>query len=164
MGEAVLRAFPLILSPVPLPVAQLAARLAFARIISRHPRFVERLGEYAGRTYCIAPDDLPFEFRVTPRLGLVRADRRARGSGGDVRITGALVPLLALAEGRLDGDAEFFGRQIAIEGDMEAMLALRNALESDAIDFVSDLAPGGPLRLPVETVLGAIRSFALARR
>jgi predicted lipid carrier protein YhbT len=72
------------------------------------------------------------------------------------------VLLLALAEGRVDGDAEFFGRQISIDGDMEAVLALRNAIENSAIDFTKDLAPSrGPLRRPVEAVLGKVRSLLL---
>jgi predicted lipid carrier protein YhbT len=78
-------------------------------------------------------------------------------------VSGPLVLLLALAEGRADGDAEFFGRQIVVEGDMEAALALRNALENEAIDFARDLAPGGLARGPVEAGLARLRTYLMAR-
>lgn len=154
-----------ILKPIPVPLAQLVAQLAFARVLARHPRIFERLGEYADRTYCFAPADIPFEFAVRLRSGTVRADRPGRILHTDLRISGPMVLLLALAEGRVDGDAEFFGRQISIDGDMEAVLALRNALDNDAIDFAKDLAPArGPLRGPVEQALDRVRTFLLARK
>lgn len=156
-------AVPAILKPIPVPMVQLVAQSAFARVLARHPRIYDRLGQYADRTYCFAPTDLPFEFAVCPRSGKVRTGRPGRLWRTDVRIAGPLVLLLALAEGRVDGDAEFFGRQLSIDGDMEAVLALRNALENDAVDFARDLAPtGGPLRSPVETMLGRVRSVLLA--
>ncbi len=155
---------PRILQPMPAPVAELAGRLAFARVLARHPKLLDRLGEYGAKTFCFAPSDLPFEFAVTPRSAKVRAARRGRILRYDAKISGPVVLLLALAEGRLDGDAEFFGRQIAIDGDMEAVLALRNAVENDVVDFARDLAPAhGPLRTPVERVLGHVRSRLLAR-
>jgi predicted lipid carrier protein YhbT len=77
-------------------------------------------------------------------------------------VAAPLFILLALAEGRLDGDAEFFGRQLAIEGDMEAVLALRNAMENETVDFVADLAPSNRLLGgPVSLVLGRVREAAL---
>ena len=82
-----------------------------------------------------------------------------------MKIAGPIVLLLALAEGRADGDAEFFGRQLTIEGDMEAVLALRNALEDCRIDFAEDLAPArGPLRQPVSAGLGKLRELVLPRK
>ena len=155
---------PKMLKPIPVPVAELAGQLAFARIIDRHPGLLDRLGEFGGKTYCFAPIDLPFEFAVTPRLARVRAAHRGRILRYDAKISGPVVLLLALAEGRLDGDAEFFGRQISIDGDMEAVLALRNAVENEAVDFVRDFAPPhGPLQGPVHRVLDRLRTHLLAR-
>lgn len=153
-----------LLEPMPLGASERAAQLALARVLRRHPDLFERLGEHAGKTIVFAPADLPFEFAVNPRHGTVRAARRGRILRSDARISGPLVLLLALAEGRVDGDAEFFGRQISIDGDMEAVLALRNALENAAIDFTRDLAPArGPLRRPVEAALGRLRTLLLER-
>lgn len=157
-------AVPRLLRPIPVPVAELAGQLAFARILERHPKLLDRLGEYGAKTYCFAPTDIPFEFAVTPRLVRVKAALKGRILRYDARIAGPVVLLLALAEGRLDGDAEFFGRQISIDGDMEAVLALRNAVENDAVDFARDLAPAtGPLRGTVEGALGRMRTYLLSR-
>ncbi|WP_395008901.1 ubiquinone anaerobic biosynthesis accessory factor UbiT [Devosia sp.] len=151
-----------LLRPVPLALGERVAQQALASVLRRHPDLFERLGEHAGKTIVFAASDLPFEFAVNPRHGTVRAARPGGIARSDARIAGPLVLLLALAEGRLDGDAEFFGRQISIDGDMEAVLALRNAVENSAIDFTKDLAPArGPLRRPVEAVLGKVRSLLL---
>jgi predicted lipid carrier protein YhbT len=131
--------------------------------LKRHPRLLSRLGEHAARTYAFAPTDVPFEFTVVPRLGAVTARRRGNRQHWDVQISGPLVVLLALAEGRIDGDAQFFGRQITIEGDMEAALALRNAVENEDIDLTRDLAPDGVVRGPVEAALARLRNWLLNR-
>lgn len=155
---------PNMLKPIPVPVVRQVGQLAFDRVIDRHPTLLDRLGEFGGKTYCFAPVDLPFEFAVTPRLARVRAAHRGRILRYDAKISGPVILLLALAEGRLDGDAEFFGRQIAIDGDMEAVLALRNAVENDAVDFVLDLTPArGPLQGPMQRALGSLRTHLLAR-
>lgn len=157
-------AVPRLLKPIPVPLAELVGHLAFARVINRHPALLDRLGEFGRKTYCFAPLDLPFEFAVTPSSARVRAAQRGRIVRYDAKISGPVVLLLALAEGRIDGDAEFFGRQISIDGDMEAVLALRNAVENDTVDFVRDLAPAqGVLRGPVEKVLDRVRTHLLAR-
>jgi O2-independent ubiquinone biosynthesis accessory factor UbiT len=157
-------AIPKLLKPIPVPLAERAGQLAFTRVLDRHPALLDRLGEFANKTYCFAPIDLPFEFAVTPRSAKVRAAHRGRILRYDTRISGPVVLLLALAEGRLDGDAEFFARQLSIDGDMEAVLALRNAIENDTVDFVRDFAPArGPLRGPIEKTLDHVRSRLLAR-
>ena len=61
-----------------------------------------------------------------------------------------------MAEGRLDGAALFFSRTLSIEGDMEATLALRNALDDARLDF-------GTLLLGCLGPLG-IRAAAFLRR
>jgi predicted lipid carrier protein YhbT len=152
-----------LLSVVPTALPALVGRRAFARVIGRHPGLIARLGEHAGQTYAFAPAELPFEFFVVPRRGTVVARRRGTPHRWAVKVSGPLVLLLALAEGRADGDAEFFGRQIVVEGDMEAALALRNALENEAIDFARDLAPGGLARGPVEAGLARLRTYLMAR-
>lgn len=156
-------AVPLLLNVVPVTLPEMVGRLACARILKRHPKLLGRLGEHAARTYAFAPTDIPFEFAVVPQVGAVTARRRGNRHHWDVQVSGPLVVLLALAEGRIDGDAEFFGRQIVIEGDMESALALRNALENEAIDFARDLAPDGIVRGPVEAGLARLRTWLLNR-
>lgn len=157
-------AIPRILGFAPVALAERIGQLAFARMIGRHRRLLDRLGDHAGSVFAFAPSDIPFEFAVIPREGTVKAARPGRQLDFDVKLSGPVVLLLALAEGRVDGDAEFFGRQIAVEGDMEAMLALRNALENEAIDFTRDLAPKGRLAgRPVELGLAKLRTWLMAR-
>jgi predicted lipid carrier protein YhbT len=152
-------------TPLPLPLVQRIAQTGLDHVLERHPELFDRLGSFAERPIAICPTDMPFEFTLALARRTVRASRRGTGSRGyTTRISGPLVMLLALAEGRLDGDAEFFGRKITIEGDMETALALRNAAESVSLDFVRDLLPqwrlaGGPARL----LLGAMRRSLLAR-
>ena len=54
--------------------------------------------------------------------------------------------LREVLEGRLDGDALFFSRDLAIEGDTAAVVALRNAIDNEELDLVSEaMALLGPL-------------------
>ena len=70
------------------------------------------------------------------------------------RNTMFLSGLIGMAEGRLDGDALFFSRTLSIEGDMEATLALRNALDDARLDFgVILLGCLGPLGTRVAEML-----------
>ena len=157
-------AIPRILGFAPVALVERVGQLAFTRVIGRHPRLLDRLGDYADSVFAFAPSDIPFEFAVIPREGTVKAVRSGRQRAFDVKLSGPIVLLLALAEGRVDGDAEFFGRQITVEGDMEAMLALRNALENESIDFTRDLAPRGRLAgRPIELLLAKLRTRLMAR-
>lgn len=148
--------------PVPLWLVQRVANAAVARVMSRHPQLFDRLGDHARKSFAFVPTDLPFVFVVTPSSRSVTILRRGSPLGSDVVVSGLIVTLLALAEGRLDGDAEFFARDLAIDGDMEAILALRNAMDDCRIDLPTDLAPAtGPLRRPVVSGLTMLRSAFL---
>jgi predicted lipid carrier protein YhbT len=45
-----------------------------------------------------------------------------------------------MVHGVLDGDALFFSREITIEGDTDAILAMRNAIDAAEIDLSCELA------------------------
>ena len=151
--------------PLPLPLVQRIAQASLEHVLERHPELFDRLGSFAERPIAICPTDAPFEFTLVLARRTVRASRQgARSHRCATRISGPLVMLLALAEGRLDGDAEFFGRKISIEGDMETALALRNAAESISLDFVRDLLPRWRLaRGPARVLLGTLRRSLLTR-
>lgn len=141
-------------SPVPIlpsPVAALLSRLPLAplqpllamllgAVVRRHPGIFARLGEHASKRFAIDPTDLPFTFLLhpLPRAPHIRAVRAA--AGADVRISGPLAALIGLTDGTYDGDALFFARDIAVEGDMEAALALRNAIDDAGVDLIADAA------------------------
>ncbi|MCL4764901.1 MAG: SCP2 sterol-binding domain-containing protein [Hyphomicrobiaceae bacterium] len=114
----------------------------------RHPDLFDRLGPHAERTIAIAPTDVPVVFLLRPSRDAPGVDVRPDGPmpACDAMITGPVFALVDLAEGRLDGDALFFSRDIRIEGDVEAVLALRNALDGEGLDLVAEvMAPLGAL-------------------
>lgn len=143
-----------LLPPAPLeaPLAALARSVA-----SRHPRLFARLGGHATRTVAIAPNDVPFVFLLTadPKRPRVAVRRRVPSRVAAV-VRGQLATLLALARGQIDGDAVFFSREILIEGDMETVLALRNALDDVELDILDEAAAlFGPLAPTARRVLEA---------
>lgn len=119
--------------------------------VKRHPSLFLRLGPYAAMTFLIDPTDLPFALRLspTPEKPRVAVGRRPMREPWDARIAGPLAALLGMIHGRLDGDALFFSRTLSIEGNTEAILALRNAIDDAEIDLVAEtvaaLGPLGPL-------------------
>ena len=73
-------------------------------------------------------------------------------------IRGSLPLLIDLLEGRLDGDALFFNRELTVVGDTEAVLLLRNAVDSDEVDVLGDLLSifgplAGPARSATESIV-----------
>lgn len=146
VAAAALRAVPLSLMHLPL------SRL-MAGCLRRHPALFTRLGRHAAATFLIDPSDLPVAFRLrpSPHAPCVEALRKPIGAPWDARIAGPLAALLGMIHGRLDGDALFFSGDILFEGDTEAILALRNALDDAEIDMAAEVAAAlGPLRAIVE--------------
>ncbi|WP_291645612.1 SCP2 sterol-binding domain-containing protein [Bosea sp. (in: a-proteobacteria)] len=143
------------MAPLPLGPLQPLLTLTLTRIGRLHPDLYGRLGEHAEKRFGIAPTDLPFAFVLEPRPERPQARVvRRLPPGLDVRIRGPLSGLIGMAEGRLDGDALFFSRTLSIEGDMEATLALRNALDDARLDFgVILLGCLGPLGTRVAEML-----------
>ncbi len=130
----------------------------------RHPDLFDRLGPHASKTIGIAPSDVPVVFLLRPAPGApgleVHPDHPRPAC--DALISGPFFALVDLAEGRLDGDALFFSRDIRIEGDVEAVLALRNALDGEGVDLIGEvMAPLGVLAAGPERV--GRRCFELLR-
>ena len=138
-------------SVLPLLPLELVARRLLANAMAARPTFASRLGEHAGRTFAIDPVDCPFVFLFTPQEG--RASLRvARGLSDavyDARIAAPLVVLLGMIDGTYDGDALFFSRDLVIEGDTEAVVALRNAIENAELDPSTVLGLPKSLQGPV---------------
>lgn len=118
----------------------------FAR---RHPRAAEALSALPEGTILIDPADLPHGLlmRVGPgglRLRLcAKADAEA---AADAVVRGRFGALLDLVEGRIDGDALFFRRDLTIAGDTALVVALRNTLDGEDLDLLAELdAAAGPL-------------------
>lgn len=146
----------------PLPPALLHPILfaAMAVMKHRHPDVFQRLQSLEGRNILIDPVDLPLRFLLRPETAppsLLALGENDDAGQPAATIRGPLLVLIDLLEGRLDGDALFFSRDLVIEGNTEAVLTLRNAVDSGEIDVLEDfLAPLGPLRRPVR------KGFSLA--
>jgi len=126
------------------PATSVAMRIMYRR----HRAVFERLGEHGSRRFLVDPIDLPFAFLLMPRADdpEVHMVRSGDEPSADVTIRGSLATLIALLEGRVDGDALFFSRDLTVEGDTEALLALRNAVDGEGIDLLEDFVMSlGPL-------------------
>jgi predicted lipid carrier protein YhbT len=145
---------------LPLMPLELVVSRLIANALAARPALAARLAAYAGRTFAIDPTDCAFCIAITlPGEVRVLRDVAVRH---DARIAAPLLVLLGMLDGTYDGDALFFSRDLVIEGDTDAVLALRNALENAELDpaTVIDLPPGlrGPFnRLAAVALDGARR-------
>jgi predicted lipid carrier protein YhbT len=132
----------LALRPLPTaPLELLLQRLADS-ILARHPGLLDRIGGEGTRRFGIEPRDLPFAIllEVQPAAVHLSVVSALDGLQVDARIAGNLLSLIELIDGRRDGDALFFSRDLAVEGDIEAVLALRNAIDNAELELLHELA------------------------
>ncbi|WP_347309634.1 ubiquinone anaerobic biosynthesis accessory factor UbiT [Defluviimonas sp. SAOS-178_SWC] len=149
--------------PLPLPPLSLFLSALTRRMAKAHPAMTRRLGDYAGHRFLIDPIDLPWLLLLHPEAAVMTAHRRARPPAHDARIAGPISAFLAMMHGAEDGDALFFSRDLTVEGDTAAVLALRNAIDDAELDLAEELAAlSGPLALPLRRALtGAERATGL---
>jgi len=100
-----------------------------------------------------------FPMPEAPRITL---HRRGRAGPWDGRIAGSLAALVGMIHGAYDGDALFFSRDIVLEGDTAAVLALRNAIDDSELDlfeeFLAALGPVGRYVKPgMQPLLGQLQ-------
>lgn len=129
-----------------------------AIIRRRHPDILERMADYAAKPVCIDPTDLPFVILLDPNPESPALTVRREIDPDEVAATihGPLEMLIALAEGKVDGDALFFSRKLVIEGDTEVVVALRNAIDGAGIDLIEDISQHlGPLGKTFRGMAGA---------
>jgi O2-independent ubiquinone biosynthesis accessory factor UbiT len=143
--------------PLPLAGLQPLLGLAIRTMKQQHGDVFDRLGGLGDLVFLIDPTDLPFAFELCPSKDVPTLKAIAKpnqlADGVNAAIRGPLLSLLSLLEGRVDGDALFFSRELTIEGDTEAVLALRNAVDGADIDILSDaLSPLGPIAGPARRI------------
>lgn len=120
-------------------------------LIQRHPNLFDRLGDYGTRRFLIDPVDLPFTLLLCPdaKTPELTPHHRDVPPEHDAAILGPIAKFIDLVNGEEDGDALFFSRDLRIEGDTEAVLALRNAVDDMEIDLVEEIEGMlGPLAGP----------------
>lgn len=122
--------------------------LALRRVARRRPDVFERLGEAGDVIFIVAPTDFPVAFRLRPGGGSgdVRVVRDDDAAPHAARISGPLLTLLALFDGRCDADSAFFSRRIRVDGDTRAVVALHNTLEAAELTLADLLGVGPPFR------------------
>jgi predicted lipid carrier protein YhbT len=128
-------------------------------VARRKPEAFERLGPVRHATIRISPADLPVAFEMRPDgvAGSIRVVRPDSDDGAaSARISGPLLTLLALFDGRGDADGAFFQRRIDIDGDTAAILALHNALEASELTMADILGLPRGLDPMLQTVLSVV--------
>lgn len=148
--------------PLLLPLQPLLAHIA--RGVARsHPSIFARLGRHCTSRFIVDPIGLPIllYLRPDPARPMLRAMRRSRHVDHDARIAAPLPVLLRMVDADVDGDAMFFSRDLEISGDTEAVVSLRNAIDSmDCRLTVAVAAMFGP---PGKLGLALLRRYARGR-
>lgn len=148
---------PLALAAKPLPLAPVTMMLtALAQqLLQRHPGLLGRLGGHARCRFLLDLTDLPFLLLLEPGTPTPRvtAHSRRRQPPCDTRIAGLTAAFLGMMHGSLDGDALFFSRDLVIEGNTAAGLALRNAIDDAELDMTVEL---GVLVKPLAPLLARL--------
>lgn len=156
------------LRPVPPAVFQPVLNAGMATMARRHPGIFERISAYGHPVYLIDPIDLPYVFvlHAEPQHPTLVAKPSDYCGDVDAAIRGPLACLLEMLAGQSDGDALFFSRDLVIEGDTGAVVALRNAVDDAEIGLKEDLLSlFGPFSRPLSSLVGlAERVAGLAAR
>ncbi|MCW2248992.1 putative lipid carrier protein YhbT [Azospirillum fermentarium] len=150
------------------PPVQAVLDLGMALLRRRHPGLCGRLADLDGAEVLIDPTDMPacltLRLGPAPRLRLVRRDGAPPCTAA---VRGRFAVLLDLLEGRIDGDALFFSRDLTVEGDTETVVALRNAVDGEDMNLSAALAalpgPLGRLAPPAHAVLTRVLTVAGSR-
>jgi len=156
-----------LLAPVPLALIQPILGRIGSHVAQNRPALFSRLGPHAGKRFVVDASDLPFALLLVPdaKNTQLTAFRRYETPRHDARIAGTFLDLLDMIGGSLDGDALFFSRDLHISGDVEAVVALRNALddcEGSVVDTV--VSAFGPLAGPVGLAVSALRGTRAGAR
>ncbi|MBI2720342.1 MAG: SCP2 sterol-binding domain-containing protein [Rhizobiales bacterium] len=131
-------------------------------VTKRQPSLFERLGHHAASAYLIDPVNLPIVLvlKPDPHEPQLRAFWRHAAPQADCRISGGFLTLLALVDGRRDGDAVFFSRDLVVTGDIDAVVTLRNALDDLDVTLIQDIvSSAGLLSRPLARLMQFLRAF-----
>lgn len=138
------------------PTAPAAFLLSAAarRVAGRHPGLMVRLGDYRHSRFALTASDVPLTFLMDLSRDPIAISVHATPPAADARISGKLAALVGLVHGVWDGDALFFSRDLTIEGDTSAALALRNAIDDAELDLGAEAAHlAGPLASPARRLI-----------
>jgi len=131
-----------ILRPLPLFILRPFTRRVVLHIARKFPELFSRLGPGAQKSFLIDPVNMPFVFllKPDPKVPWMSAYRHEEGLEYDAKIAGSFLNLLRMVDGQRDGDALFFTRDLKVEGDTEAVVCLRNALDDVEGSVAAEIA------------------------
>ncbi len=149
-----------VLRPVPLFILQPILKRIVTGVTDMNPGLFNRLGPHKDKRFLIDPVNMPFVMllRPDPKAPSLRAHRRHENVKWDARISGTFLKMLDMVDGHLDGDALFFTRDLMVEGDTEAIVTLRNAMDDVEGSITDDVAKAcGPLSSIAQKALNTLR-------
>ncbi|MEQ1756180.1 MAG: SCP2 sterol-binding domain-containing protein [Micropepsaceae bacterium] len=154
------------LTAIPLAILNPALNLIAGHLARLRPDLFKRMGVHARKRFLINPMDSPFVFSMVPDTASPRLTAFSRHAypAHDGAISGPFLDLLDMIEGAQDGDALFFNRNLQVSGDIEAVVALRNALDDFDGDLVREILNAlGPLSGLGGLAIKLLRSLRGAR-
>lgn len=127
---------------LPIPLVNFTLRKLIHVISHRRPEIFRRIEGHHHKTFLIDATNIPFLIclRPNPDNPQLTAVRRRNVPESSARISGSFLTLLGMIDGRYDGDALFFTRDLCVEGDTEAVVCLRNALDDVEGSIADDVA------------------------
>lgn len=130
------------LAPLPMPLVNFSLKKLVRAIGKSRPEVFNRLEGHHHKWFLVDPTNLPFVLclRPDPRHPELKAYRKHCVPDAESRISGSFLTLLGMIDGRYDGDALFFTRDLCVEGDTEAVVCLRNALDDVDGSIADDVA------------------------
>lgn len=146
-----------------LPLGFLLTR-SLRDLARRKPQLFERLGDHRRSSFFIDPADLGYAFLMVPdgRSAQVKMVNKKASGASDVVVRGPLLSLLGLLDGTFDGDALFFSRGISVSGKVDALLALRNAIEDADLKPSDFIGLGGGIGSVADSLV--LNAISMARR
>ncbi|MBD8890953.1 SCP2 sterol-binding domain-containing protein [Labrenzia suaedae] len=151
-------AFGLRLAPA-APAEHLLTHMARS-ILAKHSGLLARLGPYRHCRFALSASDVPMSFCLDLGKDPLVITVHTNPPEADARITGKLAALIGLVHGVWDGDALFFSRDLTVEGDTSAALALRNAIDDAELDLGAEIAAlTGPFSNPAARIISLAESL-----
>jgi predicted lipid carrier protein YhbT len=128
--------------PFPMPLVNLFLGRLAKKIASGSPEIFDRLEGHHHKWFRIEITNLPFVLHLmaAPSNPQLVAFRRRSAPPVAGVISGTFLTLLGMIDGRYDGDALFFTRDLHISGDTEAVVSLRNALDGSDKNVADEAA------------------------
>ena len=128
--------------PLPIPFINFVLRRLIYSISRNRPEIFRRIEGHHHKLFLIDAINLPFVIclRPNPVDPQLVAVRRRNAPASSARICGSFLTLLGMIDGRYDGDSLFFTRDLRVEGDTEAVVCLRNALDDVEGSVADDVA------------------------